>query len=117
MIFDTDVMFTHLGLSIFSPGETASLVINGFASISLVDTGVGSEVYDIADFTSNNLVMTGQTVLLAWGSGNGFSFDNFIIDPDVPKTDPPNPVPESGTSVAFLGLGIFGLVLFRRFSF
>jgi hypothetical protein len=105
--FDTDILFTQLGLSLFSEGETGSLTINGFASLPLADTGVGSDVYN---FASDNLVLTGQTVLLSWGSGNGFSFDNFKIDTDVPQAS----VPESGTTLAFLGLGVFGLVLFRR---
>lgn len=38
---------------------------------------------------------------------NGFSFDRFTIERST--------VPESGTTLAFLGLGAFSLVLFRRF--
>jgi len=108
LLFNTDIVFTQLGLSLLSAGESASLTIDGFASIPLSDTGVGSDIFSYA---SNNLVLTGQTVLLSWIGGNGFSFDNFTIDTDVPPTT----VPESGTTLAFLGLGVFGLILFRRF--
>lgn len=89
--FDADVLFTGLGLSaLTSPaGDGACLKIAGFSALSLTDTGAGNDIYS---FAANNLVAAGETVLLAFASGNGFSFDCFSIervkDPAVPESLP-----------------------------
>ena len=105
--FSQDILFTGLGLSDFGSSDIASLTVGGSAPILLI-AGVFS-------FPSSNFVSTGSSVILGWVAGNGIRFDKFIIDTDVPTTGPPASVPESGTTVTFLGLGVFGLILFRRF--
>jgi hypothetical protein len=115
MTFSQDILFTGLGLSEFSSRSSgtdiASLTVGTSAPILLIP--------GIFAFPSSNFVSTGSSVILEWVAYNGISFDLFTIDTDVPSTGTTTgsaaSVPESGTTVAFLGLGVFGLILFRRF--
>jgi hypothetical protein len=87
--FNTNVLFSGLTLSSFSAGESALLKIGAFATLTLTDTG---NTPDTFVFNTNNSVIAGQTVVLTFGSGNGFSFDSFTIEPvasaAVPETSP-----------------------------
>ncbi|MDB6150722.1 MAG: hypothetical protein JWQ44_2170 [Chthoniobacter sp.] len=87
--FNTNVLFSGLTLSSFSAGESALLKIGAFPTLTLTDTG---NTPDTFVFNTNNSVIAGQTVVLTFGSGNGFSFDSFTIEPvasaAVPETSP-----------------------------
>lgn len=99
--FDVDVYFESLTLSIFSPGETATLNIASFPTVPLSDTGSGADVFS---FSSNNLVSAGQAVVLAHESGNGFSFDSFSV----------STVPEPSSAAIILGGILIGVIPRRR---
>ena len=98
--FNEPVTFDQLVLSLFSSGETASLSIAGGSPFSLTDTGSGTDIFN---FTTDNAVPIGQTVVLSHESGNGFSFDNFTV----------TTVPEPTTLVMLL-VGLIGLALVCR---
>lgn len=87
--FNTNVLFSGLTLSSFSAGESALLKIGAFPTLTLTDTG---NTPDTFVFNTNNSVIAGQAVVLTFGSGNGFSFDSFTIEPvasaAVPETSP-----------------------------
>ena len=78
LTFNIDVLLDQLQLSVLSDDEEGSLSIAGGSPISLVNTGSGDDEYN---FNTNNAVLTTQSVLLAWVSGNGFSFDDFTVTP------------------------------------
>ncbi len=76
--FNTDVFLDQIQLSVLSDSEEGSLSIAGDAPISLLDTGAGDDEYN---FNTNNTVLTTESIVLAWVSGNGFSFDDFTVTP------------------------------------
>ena len=92
IVFDTDVLLTGLNLSDFTTSETALLTIASFPALTLTGQSAANDIYS---FSANNLILAGQTLVLKWGSGNGFSFDSFTVDPV------PRPVPDS--SPGFIG--------------
>ena len=115
--FSQSVLFTELRLSSYTSPEVdsaaagtdvAELTLNGFSAI----TPAPISGPDVFLYSSSNLISIGDTVVLKWVSYNGFSFDGFKIDTAVPLAA----VPESGTTLTFLGLAAFGLILFRRFQ-
>jgi PEP-CTERM motif len=55
---------------------SALLTINGFAPGTLNPTAPALDVYN---FASNNTVPIGQSIILAFQAGNGFSFDSFSV--------------------------------------
>jgi hypothetical protein len=78
MVFNTDIFFTELTLSSFPVPDTAFLTINGFSTLTLNAT---AGAIDVFGFATDNFVTAGQTVVLSFGSGSGFSFDSFTIEP------------------------------------
>lgn len=102
-VFDVPVRLDQIVLSLFTGGATgdlALLTIDGFAPLTLNPTAPALDVYN---FASNNTVPAGQSIVLAYQAGNGFSFDSFSV------TVAPEPA-----SLALLGLGLVGLGWSRR---
>ena len=103
IVFDVAVRLDQIVLSLFTGGATgdlASLTIDGFGAITLNPTAPALDVYD---FTNNNTVPVGQSIILAYQAGNGFSFDSFSV----------TAIPEPA-SLALVALGLFGLGCSRR---
>ncbi len=76
LTFSVDIFLEQIQLSVLSAGEAGLITIAGGTPISLLDTGAGMDEFD---FNSNNLVLTTESVVLSWVSGNGFSFDDFTV--------------------------------------
>jgi hypothetical protein len=76
--FNQAVTLDQVVLSLFTPsgGELASLTIDGFPALTLVPMTAATDVYN---FSANNTVLVGQSIVLAHVAGNGFSFDSFTI--------------------------------------
>lgn len=104
--FNVDVTWQSLQFSAFSSGEQAFLTIGSFPQLSLTDTGLTPDVYN---FSTNNLVLAGQTVILQHGAGNGFSFDSFTVE----RT---TAVPDAGSSLLLLCMSLGGLGIIARRS-
>ena len=98
--FDKFVTFDQLILSSFTSSENASLTISGGSPITLVGTGPSTDIYN---FSTDNTILTGQSVILAYGTGNGFSFDEFTV------TIPESTIVPEPTTMALLFIGIVGL--------
>jgi hypothetical protein len=101
--FNVDVLWSQLVLSVFSSGEQALLTLGSHSAITLLDTGAGTDIFD---YSANNLVLAGQTVVFRHANGNGFSFDSFTVEESITA------VPDAGSSVALLGvaLGCLGVL-------
>ncbi|NOY29374.1 MAG: PEP-CTERM sorting domain-containing protein [Planctomycetes bacterium] len=76
LTFNVDVFLDQIQLSVLSAGEEGSIAIAGGIPISLTDTGVGNDEYN---FNTGNSVLTSESIVLSWVSGNGFSFDDFSV--------------------------------------
>lgn len=96
--FDQLVTLDQLVLSSFTTSETASLTIAGGSPILLGGTSPATDIYN---FSTNNIVPIGQSVILAHSIGNGFSFsfDEFTVTPAIPEP----------ATIALLGIGLAGL--------
>jgi hypothetical protein len=96
--FNVPVRLDQAVLSLFTgatTGDLALLTIDGFAPITLTPTAPALDVYD---FVTNNRVLVGQSIVLAYQAGNGFSFDSFSA----------SQVPEPA-SLALALIGLAGL--------
>ena len=78
LTFNIDVLLDQIQLAVLSEDEEGALTVAGGSPISLVDTGAGDDEYN---FNANNTVLTTDSVVLSWVSGNGFSFDDFTVSP------------------------------------
>jgi hypothetical protein len=86
IVFNLPVQLDQIVLSDSTGGTTgdlASLTIDGFGLLTLIPTAPALAVYN---FSSNNTVPVGQSILLAWQTGNGFSFDSFSVTVPEPAT-------------------------------
>lgn len=98
--FDQLVTFNQLVLSSFTSSENARLTIAGGSPFTLVGTSPAKDIYN---FSTDNIVSIGQSVILAYGTGNGFSFDEFTV-----TLAESTAVPEPTTIILF-GIGLAGL--------
>lgn len=110
-------------ITLLDPGSDV-----GWTSISLLDftspitTPVGYlDGNQPANRTARTLdlglgLSDGSSIMFRWrdidhdSNDHGLSIDDFSVDYETASAS----VPESGTTVAFFGLGVFGLILFRR---
>jgi hypothetical protein len=100
IVFNVPVRLDQIVLSNFTGGTTgdsASLTIDGFGVLTLTPTPPALDVYT---FLTNNTVLVGQVINLAWQAGNGFSFDSFSV------TQVPEPA-----SFILLGLGLITIAI------
>jgi hypothetical protein len=77
--FNAPVRLDQIVLSLFTGGATgdlATLIVDGFPAATLTPTAPALDVYD---FLTNNTVPVGQSIVLAYQAGNGFSFDSFTV--------------------------------------
>ncbi len=103
--FDQLVTFDQLLLSSFTTSETANLTIADNSLITMDGTGPSTDIYN---FSEDNTVSIGQSVMLAFNTGNGFSFDEFTV-----TLAEPTAVPEP-TTIILLGNGLIGCFLMRK---
>ncbi len=101
IVFDQLVTLVQLVLSSFTITEDAGLGIAGVDTI-LPGTQPSKDIYD---FSIDNVVPIGESVILAFSTGNGFSFDEFTVTPVETK---PVVTPEPAT-IILLGIGLAGL--------
>ncbi|MGZ5230380.1 MAG: hypothetical protein ACXWC3_10115 [Burkholderiales bacterium] len=79
ILFNRLVRLDQIVLSDFTgppTGDLAALTIDGLAALTLNPTAPALDVYN---FSSNNVVPVGQSIILAYQAGNGFSFDSFSV--------------------------------------
>jgi len=72
--FNVDVFLDQIQLSVFSVGEQGSILIAGGTPTPLAGMPQGDDEFDFS-----NAVLTSQSIVLSWVSGNGFSFDDFSV--------------------------------------
>lgn len=102
IMFDQSVTFDQLVLSSFTSTEVAELNIAGI-STNIPGTNSSKDIYD---FSTGNTVPIGQSVILAFNSGNGFSFDEFTVTPANSVVTPePATIVLLGIGMAVLGAG------------
>ncbi len=104
IVFNVPVRLDQIVLSDFfgGAGDLALLTINGFAPGTLNPTAPALDVYN---FASNNTVPIGQSIILAFQAGNGFSFDSFSV----------TAVPEPASGLLLLiGLAAIRVIHFRQ---
>jgi len=99
-MFDQIVTFDQLVLSSFTTSETASMVIASGSPFLLTGTRPAKDIYN---FSTDNTVLIGQSVMLAFSTGNGFSFDEFTV-----TLAESTAVPEPATIILF-GIALVGL--------
>jgi hypothetical protein len=107
ILFNTSVRLDQIVLSLFTGGATgdlATLVVDGFPAQTLTPTAPALDVYN---FSSNNTVPVGQSIVLTYQAGNGFSFDSFTVSASA--------VPEPPTAF-LLTVALFGMYRFGRRS-
>jgi MYXO-CTERM domain-containing protein len=103
IVFNLPVRLDQIVLSLFTGGATgdlASLTVDGFGAATLNPLAPALDVYD---FVTNNTVPVGQSIVLAYQAGNGFSFDSFSVS-EVPAP----------ASLALALIGLAGLGWSRR---
>jgi hypothetical protein len=96
LTFNQAVTLDQVVLSLFTPsgGELASLTIDGFPTLTLIPMTPATDVYN---FSTNNTVLVGQSIVLAHVAGNGFSFDSLTV----------SAVPEPSAFIMLLvGIGV-----------
>lgn len=100
--FNTDIVFKQLKLSAFGDTDLGRIRIGTFSPLPLNSTGVTS-------FSNNSLVPIGQSVLVEFVAGNGFSFDSFTVElvPGSSDTSVPDSLPSSFVAAMFLGFLAF----------
>lgn len=103
--FSQNVQLIGLTLSLLSKDEEALLNIAGNPQVSLTDTGSGTDSFS---FSTDNLVSTGDTIQISWGSGNGFSFDSFTIE------TAGSSINDTGGAFSLLALSFLALCSTRR---
>jgi len=87
--FDADVLLDEIGLSALGASDSGTVVIaGGTPQVLNMST---------TTFSSGNLITAGQTFVVTYSTGNGFSFDDFTI------STPSAAVPASG-AVAWIAL-------------
>jgi hypothetical protein len=105
IVFNAPVRLDQIVLSLFTApptGDLATLTIDSFAPITLNPTAPALDVYN---FASNNTVPVGQSIILAYQAGNGFSFDSFSV----------TAIPEPASGLLLLiGLAAARVVRFRQ---
>jgi len=87
-------------------------------TFSGLPTGSGTQGWYLVELANSNLLPVTSTLDLRWTNTNDDTIDlssNYFRLDDVLMTGERASVPESGATVAFFGLGVFGLILFRRF--
>ncbi len=100
--FSEAVVLESIELSSFSVGEEGSLVIAGGAPIA-VTTGN-------PDLGSGQPIPAGQSFLLGYVAGNGFSFDRFEVSPAAPVPG----LGSWGLRALVLVMGVVGATLLHR---
>lgn len=114
MVFDVDVLFSSIKVSGFGSSDRGSISIAANPAVTIDASGVHS-------FASDNIVTAGQSVVLSFLSGNGFSFDSFDAEryqsnptqPDVVTPDSAS-VPDGGASALLLLGGVGAVTWIRR---
>lgn len=99
--FNEAIILDQLILSVFAPGEVASLSIASASSLLLVGLTVAEDIYNF----SNLALGVEEKIMLSHVAGNGFSFDSITVSTVE--------VPEPAIFTLILA-GVIGLLIFRR---
>ncbi len=103
--FNRPVEFTQLTLGQYGSSEVGLLTLGVNQPLTLLSTGTGANVFDFtaASFPLGNFLAPGQTAIISYVSGNGFSLDGLQV----------NTVPEPAI-FGLSALAMAALVLTRR---